>query len=138
MTRPTLSQLAARCRIAAYDLPVRSEWRHYGGNVYEIVGFGVGEASGEIEVEYRPAAPLSTGDHRPVSIRDMGPDLSGLTFHRPLAEWQETVTVSRGELMKPGQIEMLDAEQKLAVANERITVPRFTRVYRQEVWSTHA
>lgn len=137
MTRTALSQLAARCRIAAYDLPVGSEWRHYGGDVYEITGYGVREATGEVEVEYRPAAELATGDLRPRSIRDRGPDLSGLTFHRPVSEWQEQVTVSRGDLMTGSQIEGLSAEEKLQVANERTTLPRYVRVYRQEEWSDH-
>lgn len=138
MTRVSKSQLAAECRVAAFKYPIGSEWRHYKGDVYEIVGFGVSEKTGEIEVEYKDAEPLRTGDRLiPVSLLDRGPDLDGLNYHRSLKEWDELILVSRGELLPPGLLKRMSPEEKLEAANECIQTRRFTRVYRDEQWNDH-
>jgi hypothetical protein len=51
-----------------------SEWRHYKGGDYHVVGAAIAEATQEPQVVYRP--------------RHIDPPLS---FCRPLAEWHEEV-----------------------------------------------
>jgi hypothetical protein len=110
--RKSLRELAALCRIAAMDMPVGSFWRHYRGDIYEIVGFGVQESTGQIEVEYRPAPPLEDHRYHGLTMRRIDePDLTGLSFHRPASEWLTHVT------------------------DKNVSVPRFVRVRRREVWA---
>lgn len=137
MSRPSLASLAASCRLAAFDLPVGSEWRHYKGDAYEIVGFGVNEGTGKVEVQYRPARPLDDGlpERRRLVV---GPDYDGLVLHRPVDEWQQIVEFSAGSAMSPKQLDQLTAAEKLDFANMKRTAPRFTRILRTEVWSDEA
>lgn len=114
--RKSLTELAALCRIAAMDVPVGSFWRHYGGDIYEVVGFGVKESTGEVEVEYRPAPKLEDDRYDGLKMVRFGePDLTGLNFHRPYSEWLQQVEWHDREMMRKGS--------------------RFTRVRRREVWS---
>jgi hypothetical protein len=116
--RKSLTELAALCRIAAMDVPVGSFWRHYGGDIYEVVGFGVQESTGEVEVEYRPAPKLEDDRYDGLKMQRFGePDLTGLNFHRPFAEWDQKVPLPA----VPGA--------------PQVSIARFTRVRRREIWS---
>jgi len=134
-----LSTLAFQCRSVAESIPLNSEWRHYGGDVYRVVLIAIREATGELEVVYRPTSPLT--DTRPdnslIAVSDYRPDpLDGLNFVRPVSEWEEIVTVNMAQVLQEQELDRMSAEQKLEIANQSESqVARFTRVYREQVWS---
>lgn len=134
-----LSTLAFQCRTAAEAIPLNSEWRHYGGDVYRVVLVAIREATGELELVYRPSSPLSNNrpENNLVAVSDYKPDpLEGLNFVRPVSEWEEIVTVNMAQVLQEQELERLTPEQKLEIANQTESqVARFTRVYREQVWS---
>ena len=120
--RPTLSQLAARCRIASMEIPAGSFWKHYkSDDVYEVIGMSIREADGDVEVLYRPAPRLEEDRYGGLERYYINePDLSFLSLHRPVSEWQEFVTV---EL--PNSTDL----------NNTLEIERFRRVRRVEVYA---
>lgn len=112
--RPSLSTLAAACRIAAMKIPVGSFWRHTSGDVYEVIGMSIRESTGEVEVVYRPAEKLEEDRYHGLRRVHIGePDLSGLSFHRPVDEWRETVTIETGGT--PVQTERFTAVRRIEI-----------------------
>ena len=92
---PSLLQLAARCRIAAVKLPIGSCWKHYrDGDIYEITGFTVDEASNQIKVVYRPIPTHFQQDRDGYTLYQLGEvsgDLDMLQFDRPHTEFFDMV-----------------------------------------------
>jgi hypothetical protein len=86
--RPTIQELWRGIQEASRKFPVGTEWQHYNGDVYEITGHGVDEATGKPEVRYVKSLPL--GDNRPKLRSPKNGDFPRdfareVEFHRPLA-----------------------------------------------------
>lgn len=111
MTRPTLSQLSYRQRMAAHVVHLGSFWLHQAtGKVYEVTGHHIREADGEPMVEYRP----TMCDDLPEKIGFGEESITRLRFSRPAIDFFEQV-------MFTGD----DGEE---------TGPRFVEVRRSEEW----
>lgn len=121
-----LGELYGSVRLWQDRIPVGSEWKHYGGDVYEVTGHGINSA-GKVQVEYRRAM-LRQEPMVPVSFGAISPDI--ITLHYPADDWQTEVLLHRGQLMKPDVVRRMLPQQKLELANEHLAVPRFRRVQR--------
>ena len=100
MSRPSLSMLAARCRVAETQIArIGSEWQHYSGGYYRVTGFGIDEPTGDVEVQYEPIS-ITPSEHS---------HLEGLTFHRKAREWHELV--NDGLITKPRFRRVVRTEQ---------------------------
>jgi hypothetical protein len=87
--RPTISELWRGVQEAKRKFPVGTEWKHRGGEVYEITGHGVDEETGEPEVRYVRARPLEDNRNRYLrsNIGDFPADYAReVEFHRGLSE----------------------------------------------------
>lgn len=86
--RPTIMELWRGVQEAKRKFPVGTEWQHNGsGDVYEIVGHGVDEETGQPEVSYCRARPLedSRVSYRRIAIGDFPHDYAReVVFHRLL------------------------------------------------------
>lgn len=127
----TISQLQGEVVLWANRLPVGSEWKHWSGPVFEITGHGVNVETGQVEVQFKEAKigkaePLlyAVGSSVPVNLP--------VILHRPAEDWEKEVTVHGGQVMPADVVRSLTSEQKLYVANERRTLPRYKRVQRVE------
>lgn len=109
MTRPTLTDLAAKRAKADHYWPVGSHIRHQKSqNIYEIMFHSTRESDAETLITFRPIAyddlpPIYVIGQPPVDERDA-------YITRPLIELSEIVT--EGDY----------------------TGPRFTKVVKQETW----
>jgi hypothetical protein len=120
--RPTIQELWRCVQEAKRKFPVGTEWQHYGGDVYEITGHGVGEETGEAEVRYVRARPLedSRVSYSRLHIGDFPADYAReVEFHRPLSKMQG---YADWPVFAVGQREPATTQSG----------PRFRRVYRTE------
>lgn len=102
--RRSASEMCRDLHDAARRFEVGSEWMHYLGDVYEITGHGVDEATGEVEVRYRRSAPLSDGRPmiRTTRLGDFPPEyIRQIEFHRPLASFAGMVEGSDDRRFRP-------------------------------------
>jgi len=81
MSKISFEELDARFSKVQSDLPVGSLWRHYKGDMYQLVGITIIEASLEIGVLYSPVNHHS------------------LSFMRPLSDWYAKI-VKDGETIQ--------------------------------------
>lgn len=128
---PPAEELQAKIVLWSNRLPIGSEWKHWSGTIFEVVGFGIDRDSGDVEVQYREA----TLGERPQplymvgSIAQVNPDV---ILHRYADEWEEEVTVHHGQMLPAKVVQSMSAQQKLTVANDRRVLPRHARVQRVE------
>lgn len=91
--RPTISELWRSLQEPRRKFPVGSEWQHYGGEVYEIIGHGIDEETGQPEVRYRRAKPLEDG--RPqlrCNVGDFPHDYAReVEFHRSVEKFEAKI-----------------------------------------------
>ncbi|ARK07524.1 hypothetical protein LAV_00149 [Sphingobium phage Lacusarx] len=100
--RPTLTQLAERCRKAAMAIPVGSFWKHYKGGIYEITGFTISEQTNDLKVVFRPIVEDMPKTRDGITFYPFGSltehDVSFLQFDRPPSEFFEDVAIGDGPI----------------------------------------
>jgi hypothetical protein len=128
---PSPAELQARIVLWSNRLPVGSEWKHWSGTIFEIVGFGIDRSTGEVEVQYQEASLTERAPplYAVGSIAPLNPDV---IMHRPATDWEKEVTIHKGQMVPAEVIRAMTADQKLYAANERRIVPRHRRVQRIE------
>jgi hypothetical protein len=129
--RRTTTELQGEIVLWSNRLPVGSEWKHWSGKVFEIVGHGIDKKTGKVEVQYREAS-LGERPHPLYAVGSIAPINPDVIIHRPADEWEEKVTIHRGQMLPVEVVEKMLPDQKLAIANERQIVARNRRVQRIE------
>ena len=116
--KAALTTLWSKLDKASAQVPADSTWRHYRGDVYEVVGTMIDEHTGEVKVAYKRAF-LDDGYREKVIFGKLSQrELSQIVFCRPLSEFLE-------------EIPCLDLGEKNAVES---TIPRFRRVEARPSW----
>lgn len=80
-------------------VPIGTYWRHYkDGDVYEVVGYGIDEATGEVMIDYIPELGLPQGmdpeydeegrAYHPIELHELPVEVE---FKRRAALWFDTV-----------------------------------------------
>ena len=89
MTRPTLVSLGIALQGARDRFPVKTHWLHRkSGDVYQIIGHSICEATGLVDLEYRPVK-FDNEPHVKGQVH-----LSTIEFNRPMSEFLELVPIS--------------------------------------------
>jgi hypothetical protein len=129
--RRTTAELQGEIVLWSNRLPVGSEWKHWSGKVFEIVGHGIDKETGTVEVQYREAS-LGERPHPLYAVGSIAPINPEVVMHRDAEDWEERVTVHKGQMLPAAVVQAMSAGQKLTVANERSILPRHRRVHRIE------